>query len=219
MALVHDDGRHRVDALGVHLGLGGFDLGGVAVAVQQLLRVGLGQADRGGDRKQHGGVGHIAAFGEIGLQQCELQGALCRAAEALGGPVQQPVGGAGVVDAAARLHPELEIERGAAFLDGLPCACQGGRAGAVFLCQVFLDVLALGAHARVEFEGMEMQVQLQPGDAGGGGLQRIQADGAPGADHVGDEIDAHEGSGSGAARDCRFTGPMSVQCRGSCWPR
>jgi hypothetical protein len=63
---------------------------------------------------------------------------------------------------------------------------------------VFVDVLALGAHAGVELEGVEVQLQRQAIDAAGGGFQRVQADGAPGADDVGDEINAHGRQGSGA---------------------
>ena len=70
--------------------------------------------------------------------------------------------------------------------------------GAVLLRQVLADVLAFGAHLRVQLEGLEAQVD---GDlalhALDGTFQGCQPDGAPGAGDVGDEVDV-KGLGHGA---------------------
>src|SRR5690606_5452012 len=79
-----------------------------------------------------------------------------------------------------------------------------GRA-AVFLRQVLGDVLALGAHLRVQLEGLEADVGRHLAvEALQGLLQPAQADGAPGAGDVGDEIDGQAWGvhGAGLSRLC-----------------
>src|SRR3546814_4418297 len=67
---------------------------------------------------------------------------------------------------------------------------------AVLLLQVFDRVLALGAELRIEFERLEMEIDL---DLAAHALQRLlqrsQADRAPRADHVGNEVDAQADRG------------------------
>jgi len=67
-----------------------------------------------------------------------------------------------------------------------------GRCRPVFFSDVFEDVLALGAHARVQFERLEMDVGLDfAGDALQRLLQRFQADRAPGTRYIRHEINSH----------------------------
>ena len=55
---------------------------------------------------------------------------------------------------------------------------------------VFNRIFAFGRHLRIQFEGLEMQLDLQGiTDARDGGLQRLQANRAPWAGDVRDEID------------------------------
>ena len=101
----------------------------------------------------------------------------------------------GVVDAAARTGREGETQLGTARSNGgaRGFALLGGRA--VFLLQVLADVLAFWPHLRIELKRLEGQVQLHlTGQALGGLLERAQPDDAPGAGHIGNEIN-FEGGG------------------------
>ena len=113
-----------------------------------------------------------------------LEGTLrCRTLQP--GPVQQAVGIEGVVDPAAFADAELETHTGAALAYRLAVGGDLRRVDAVFLAQVFDDVLAFGLHPRVQFEGLEVQRGLDlRADAGQGLLQRVQADCAPGAGDI-----------------------------------
>jgi hypothetical protein len=65
---------------------------------------------------------------------------------------------------------------------------------AVFLRQVGNRVFTLGGHGGVEFERLEMHLDLHAvAQARERDFKRMQADGAPWAGHVGDEIDLHSG--------------------------
>jgi hypothetical protein len=67
--------------------------------------------------------------------------------------------------------------------------CSAERA--VFLRQVFLDVLAAGRHAGIQFERLEVQLGGDLAvEALQGLLERVQADDAPRAGDVGDEVDS-----------------------------
>ncbi len=95
-----------------------------------------------------------------------------------------------VVDAAlvAGRHAEPDLRR--AILDRL--ARSGGLLSArpVLLGDVFDDVLAFGRHARIEFEGLEMDVGLNEAtDPPQGLLEPAQPDYAPGAGNIRDEVD------------------------------
>ena len=67
--------------------------------------------------------------------------------------------------------------------------------GAIFLGQVLAQVLALRPHLRIELEGLEIQLHLDAIalQACEGLLQSSQANGAPGAGNVRDEIDLERG--------------------------
>ena len=107
--------------------------------------------------------------------------------------MQQAVSIEGVVDAAAALHVEPETHLQPALADRIAVAVGLLGCDAVLLYQVLGDVLAARAHVGVQFEGLEMQIDLQIGpQAANGLLQGIQADGAPWAGHIGDEIDLHD---------------------------
>ena len=162
---------------------------GEFAAVEHLLRPGRVETHLAGDAHQQGRVARVLSVGEVGLEERLLQ---CVLAAFTLGPVQQPVGVEGVVDAAARAHAEREPDRLATGADVLAVLRKLLRRQAVLLAQVFGDVLALGRHVRVQLERLEVQVDLQVGpDAFEGGFEVAQADGAPGAGDVGDEIDLH----------------------------
>ena len=115
-----------------------------------------------GQLRQHLGVAGVAAVGEVGLEERVLQ---LRLAAFEAGPVQQPVGVEGVVDAGALRHVEREAHRLAALADGLAVALRLRRGGAVLLGQMLGNVLPFGRHAGVQFERLEMQARLDLGVA------------------------------------------------------
>ncbi|MCY1180698.1 hypothetical protein D9M73_211610 [compost metagenome] len=108
----------------------------------------------------------------------------------LGGPVQQAVGVEGVVDAGALVQVEVEVHLGAERLDVLVVAGDLVGVDAVLALEMLDQVLAFRRHVGVQFERLDVQLHVhivaQPAN---GGEQAVQADGAPGADHVGDEVD------------------------------
>ena len=106
------------------------------------------------------------------------------------GPVQQAVRVEGVPDP----HPvaECEADLGAALAQVGTVLRQLGFAHAVLGAHVLGSVGALGGHRRIEFKGLEVQLDVDLGaDAFERALQRVQADSTPGAGHVGYEIDLH----------------------------
>lgn len=129
--------------------------------------------------------------------------------------MQQAVGVEGVPDAAVLRHPHVEPgpSLGGAGADhgAVLSRLLGGRA--VFAGDVVDDVLALGRHVGVELERLEMDLGLDP--LGPEPVQRrgqaAEADDAPGADDVGDEVDV-EGAGHGGrarARDAGYGPPTA----------
>jgi hypothetical protein len=106
------------------------------------------------------------------------------------GPMQQPLGVEGVVDpalvAGRRAKPDLRR----AIPDRLPIG--GGLLAArpVLLGDVFGDVLALGRHAGIEFEGLEMEMRLDEGaEPPQGLLKTAQSDDAPGTGNIRNKVD------------------------------
>ena len=108
--------------------------------------------------------------------------------------MQQAVCIKGVVDAAALVHAKSEPQRRAARRDGLAVLLALLGRGAVLFLQVLANVLALWPHLRIQLERLKVQVQrhlaLQPVRRL---LQRLEADDAPGAGDIGDEIDFEGG--------------------------
>ena len=113
-------------------------------------------------------------------------------------PVQQAVRIKGVVDAAALVHAEGESQLGTARGNGFAVLLALLGRGAVLFVQVLANVLAFRCHLRVQLERLKVQVDrdfiLEPVCRL---LQRLEADDAPGAGHVRDEINL-EGSGRGS---------------------
>ncbi|MCY1299867.1 hypothetical protein D9M70_494110 [compost metagenome] len=109
--------------------------------------------------------------------------------------MQQPVRVESVVDESALA--EGKAHAGAALADhGLGLGDLRGRA-AILLAEVVGDGLAFGGHVGVQLEGMQHDLGIdavaQPLQRQ---LERRQADGAPRAGDVGDEVDS-EGLGHG----------------------
>ena len=111
------------------------------------------------------------------------------------GPVQQPVRVEGVVGAAAFALAESEAHRLAALAYRFAVVLDLRGCDAVLARQVLDDILARCRHLRVQFEGLEVQLGLDFAvEAGQCLLERVQPDRAPGAGHIGYEIDLHGGS-------------------------
>ncbi len=111
--------------------------------------------------------------------------------------MQQAVCIKGVVDAAALVHAEGKPQRRTARRNGLAVLLALLGRGAVLFLQVLANVLTLRPHLRVQLERLKVQVQrdlaLKPVRRP---FQRLEADDAPGAGNIGDEID-FEGGGHG----------------------
>ncbi|RMU42955.1 hypothetical protein ALP29_201866 [Pseudomonas syringae pv. avii] len=103
--------------------------------------------------------------------------------------MQQTVRIEGVVDASLALA-KRETQLGTALTDGFVNGFDLFRRGAVFLGNVLFDVLAFGRNVRVQFEGLKMNLRLHFVTQRFKRLiQRAQADDAPGAGNIGNEID------------------------------
>ena len=115
------------------------------------------------------------------------------------GPVQQPVRVERVVGAPPLALAEGEADRLAALADRLGVAFDLLGRDAVLARQVLDDLLALRRHLRVQLERLEVQVGLhfavEPLERA---FERVEADRAPGAGDIGDEIDLHRSSLSSA---------------------
>src|SRR5690606_20886963 len=201
MGVVDDDRRHRMDLALAPECLAFAHLARVLPGVQHLA--GAIPVESGGLHciEQHLVRGGAAPLGEVGGEKRLLQQALlARIARApvrapfLVGPVEQAMGVEGVVDPAAAFGAEPEAHLGASLADHLPRGRLLLRRGAVLLRDVLGDVLAFRPHARIELEGLEMDrcidLVAQPVQ---GGLERGQADRAPGAGDIGDEVDPDDG--------------------------
>ena len=204
MALVDDDGRHRMDAvLQIEL-LALAHLVGVAVRGQQRTRLGRIQPHFARHTHQHLVVARVLSVGEIRLEQRLLQRGLHAL---LFGPVQQAVCIKGVVDAAALVHAEGEPQRRTARRNGLAVLLALLGRGAVLFLQVLANVLTLRPHLRVQLERLKVQVQrdlaLKPVRRL---LQRLEADDAPGAGDIGDEIDFEGGGHSERGSERKIKG-------------
>jgi hypothetical protein len=174
---------------------------GVSLRVgQHRLRV--LQAGLLGAAAQHLGVAGVQSLRVVGAQQGVLEPTL-RGQVLLAGRVQQAVGVEGVPD--ARAGAESEAQFGAAFADALLVVGDLRRRDAVLGLQVGDHLLALGAHAGVQLEGLEADLGAQTG-ADQRRLQRVQADHAPGAGDVGDEVD---GDGVGVGVRVRVRDPRA----------
>jgi hypothetical protein len=106
------------------------------------------------------------------------------------GPVQQPVRVEGIPDALALAESETHL--GAALAQRFAALRQLRGRGAVLAGQVLCGVFALGRHGRVQLEGLKVQLHVHlAAQFAQRRFQRIQADGAPRAGHVRNEIDLH----------------------------
>jgi hypothetical protein len=131
--------------------------------------------------------------------------------------MQQPVRVEGVVDAAALAHVEGEPERRGTLADRGTIGLELFLAHAVLAHQVFVGVLALGLQLRIQLERLQVDFRLH------GSvqlreclLQAGQADGAPRAGDVGNEVDAKLGWGSHgcfAIWEALDLGPMAQKKR------
>src|SRR3954452_24687366 len=189
VAVVHDHRRHRVDAQALEVLLRVAHLPGIAVAAQDRFGFRAVQAHRCRDVGQHLRVRGIARFAVIRLEQRHLEVALPPGIE-FARPMQQPVRIEGVPDASAAFLSKLEAHVRAALRNTFAILRLLLRRGPVLLRDVLGDVLAFRAHLRIELERLEAQVDhdlaLQLLD---GAFQRSEADRAPGAGDVRDEVD------------------------------
>lgn len=103
--------------------------------------------------------------------------------------MQQAVRVEGIDDAAALAECETDV--GATRADRLAIALELLAREAVFGDEVRGGILALGRHAGVQFERLEVQVDVDSvADAFERAFERGEADRAPRTDDVGNEIDA-----------------------------
>ncbi len=134
-------------------------------------------------------VARIQTIREVGAKQRALELGLVPLQI---GPVQQPMRIERVVDAPPLVHVELKAKLGAPRTDHLLALLDLSGRRSVLALDVLDDVLAARAHLRVELERLEVQLGFDLiGELIEGGLQRLQPDDAPGARHVGHEIDLH----------------------------
>ena len=151
-----------------------------------------------GRRHQHRGIAGIAPFGEIGGEQRVLQRDLPPLSR-LARPVKQAMRVEGVVDARAGALRHLEPQIGGHLADPLArgAAVAAGRR-AVFLAHMLAQILPAGRHVRVQLERDEPDVGARHvRHLVQRAFQPAQADHAPGADDIRDELDRqrrHAGS-------------------------
>jgi hypothetical protein len=200
VALVDDDRRHRLDARHLPAALGRTHLAGVVVAGQDGAGALGVQPHLRHHGQQHLVMVHPLAAAVVGLQQRALERQL-PVGTLQPSPVQQPVRLEGVDDAPAPCRVEGKAHRRAALVEGGQDLVAVGRHPAPLAAQVLVHVHALGAHVGVELEGLQVQRgRHRIRTARQRLLQRGQAHRAPGAGHVGDEIDSERGwHGQGSA--------------------
>ena len=187
MAVVDDDRRHRIDAELLPVTLARAHLGGVLVRGQDGPRAFDIHAEVADQTQQHPRRAGVQRLRVIGGQQRVLEFAL---APFEAGPVQQPVRIEGVPD--PRPLAEAEADFGAALADRLAHLRHPLRRRAVLLGQVGDRLAALGRQRRIQLEGLEVQLDRQRvTDPRQRGLEPVQADCAPGAGDVRDEVDLH----------------------------
>src|SRR5258706_4062690 len=108
--------------------------------------------------------------------------------------MQQAMRIEGVVDAVAFVEAEFEADGGAACTDVLAIAGGMLRRQTIFFGEMFGDALALGHHVGIQFKWLEMNIGgSRIAEAPDGVLQGFKADHAPGAGHIGNEIDFDRG--------------------------
>jgi hypothetical protein len=188
--VVDDHRRHRSDAVLLEELLLLAHFFGVLLAVDHRPRLLGVQPGLHGAVDQHLGFVRVERQPVIGLQQRALDPVL-RLQPLQAGPVDQAVGIEGVPDATPAGRVEGETDGRAAFTDGLAVGRLLFGRGAVLATDMFGHVLSLGRHGGVQLERLEMDLgghrALQLFERT---LQAGQADGAPGAGHVGNKIDA-----------------------------
>jgi hypothetical protein len=125
------------------------------------------------------------------VKVCREQGVLESLLAALKlGPMQQSVGVEGVIDPLAPCHLEVKSEFLAARTQRLATALKSAGAAPYFFLQVLGDVLAGGAHARIELKWLKMDVRRHiAADAEQCSLERLQANDAPRTGDVRNKID------------------------------
>jgi len=187
---------------------------GIRAARQNFARfVGI-ESHRPGRFDQHVMIARVLAVGMIGAQQRELERQLF-ALDA--GPMQQAVRVERVVSACART--EIEADARAAFADHRLRFGDLRRRTSIFFAEILDDVFAVRSHLRIQFERMHgdlcLDAIVQTRERK---LKRRQADRAPRAGDIGDEIDGellfHCGprreEGLCGSRDAGATNPDSV---------
>ena len=183
--VVHDYGRHGGNApllpVAFPLAHDGCELVAAGDGPRPL-RV---QADCAGQLDENVRGTRVAAFAVIGAQQRPLE---FQAATLEPRPVQHPVRVEGVPDVFAR--PEGEADGGPALAYPRLGLCNLLRGAAVLAHEVRDCLRAVGAHVRVQLEGLEVQCHRHLGsEARERLLEGCEADGTPGAGHVGYEGD------------------------------
>ncbi|KPX39723.1 Unknown protein sequence [Pseudomonas syringae pv. helianthi] len=184
--VVEDHGRHRSNTAGCPELFGFADLGSILTAVQDGLSPQTVQADLLRHVCQGLVTGRVFKVAEIGVEQCLLQGVL---PALLLGPVQQAVSIERVVDTSLALG-KGEAQLSTALTNRLVNGFDLFWRRAIFFGDVLFDVLPFGRHVRVQLERLEVDVRLHFITQRLQRLiQRTQADDAPRAGNIGDEVD------------------------------
>ncbi|CAM2160419.1 hypothetical protein PT2222_80003 [Paraburkholderia tropica] len=183
--LVEHDGRHRLDAHRLRLLFLAAHFVGIRTGFEHLARLSGVEPDRLRDGHQHRVIAHVLAFAVIGAQQRHLERHLPAFQTR---PVEQAMRVEGVVDARART--ERETDALAPLADRfLSLGDLLGRA-AVLLAEILDDGFAVRPHVGVQFERMDGHAGLDGiAEIGERALQRAEADRAPRAGDVGNEVD------------------------------
>ncbi len=192
VAPVDDVERDAAHAVLVSLVDVGLHVTGVLVGGQHLLDPGRVETGGEPDLPQHRVVGHVADLGEVRRQQGLLEPVLHAGASGLQREVEQPVGVHGV-GARGLVHPEDQPELGRDRLHLVDHPTSRLHTAAVLAAEVLVDRLGrVPGGPRVELVGVPDQLDVVGvREVGQGLLEAALPDVAPGADHVGPDVDAH----------------------------
>jgi hypothetical protein len=212
IAAVDDDRGHTVDAARAPEMLGLTNIVGVAIRRQNVACGGAIEAGLFRCRDKHLMIRRAPAVGEVGLEQRVLQRLLLAFQSR---PVEQAVRIERVIHPALVGHRHGETERGGALSDHLAIGGELLGRRAIFAGDMLDHILALGRHVGIELERLEMQRGFDLVTSACQRLfQAVQADDAPGAGNVRDEIDL-ERAGHRPVLSCGYRVDMG-QVRTNC---
>ena len=209
MAVIDDHSRHRMNALGQVKLLTFPHFIGVAIRGQNLAGTRHIQTHLARNTRQYFMRSGTVPIGKVGLEQCFLQLPLLVRIH-LSGPVQQAVRIKGVVNAAASATglvglAEFETHLFTTHANILPVGMRLRWRDAVLFGDVLGNFLTFRHHMRIELKRLEMQFGADVARHAPKRLvQRFEADDAPRAGNVRDEIDfersGHGGMGLNSTR-------------------